>query len=126
MGWPNESARQTAPRSGLIGTFLHWLGGLAVEDRLTSDLDERELRRIRAKQIDAIMRQIPVTMAVTMLNVAVVLILFGGTGWNGFLALWALTLAATCSGSRSGPTAARTNCRSSETWIVCPSARRTR
>jgi signal transduction histidine kinase/FixJ family two-component response regulator len=95
MGWPNESARQTAPQSGLIGAFLHWLGGLAIEDRLTAGLDERELRRIRAKQIDAIMRQIPVTMAVTMLNAAVVLILFGGMGWNGFLALWALTLAVT-------------------------------
>jgi signal transduction histidine kinase/ActR/RegA family two-component response regulator len=36
-------------------------------------------------------------MAVTMLNVAIVLILFWGRGWNDFLAIWGLTLAATAS-----------------------------
>ncbi len=85
---------QSEPRDGLIGAFLYWLGGFAFEDGLTAGLSERELRRIRAKQIDAVRRAIPVTMAVTMLNVAIVLILFWGRGWNDFLAIWGVTLAA--------------------------------
>ncbi|RQH16366.1 ATP-binding protein [Bradyrhizobium sp. RP6] len=89
--------KRTEPRDGLIGAFLYWLGGFEIEDGLTADLSEREIRRIRAKQIDAVRRLIPVTMAVTMLNVAVVLILFWGRGWNDFLAIWGLTLAATAS-----------------------------
>ncbi len=97
MGWLKNSSRQAEPQSGLIGAFLYWLGGLAIEDGLTADLSEREARRIRAKQIDAVMRQIPVTMAVTMLNVGIVLILFWGRGWDGFLTAWALTLATVAS-----------------------------
>ncbi|WP_256806590.1 ATP-binding protein [Bradyrhizobium sp. Bra64] len=94
MGWPDKSMKRTEPRSGLIGAFLYWLGGYEIEEGLTADLSERELRRIRAKQIDAVTRLIPVTMAVTMLNVAIVLILFWGRGWNDFLAIWGVTLAA--------------------------------
>ncbi|PJG56718.1 hybrid sensor histidine kinase/response regulator [Bradyrhizobium forestalis] len=97
MGWPDKSMKRTQPRDGLIGAFLYWLGGFEIEDGLTADLSEREIGRIRAKQIDAVTRLIPVTMAVTMLNVAIVLILFWGRGWNDFLAIWGLTLAATAS-----------------------------
>src|SRR5438445_3133871 len=97
MGWPDKSMMRTEPRDGLIGAFLYWLGGFEIEDGLTAGLSERELRRIRAKQIDAVTRLIPVTMAVTMLNVAIVLILFWGRGWNDFLAIWGLTLATTAS-----------------------------
>jgi two-component system, sensor histidine kinase len=89
--------KRTEPRDGLIGAFLYWLGGYEIEDGLTAGLSERELSRIRAKQIDAVTRLIPVTMAVNMLNVAIVLILFWGRGWNDFLAIWGLTLAATAS-----------------------------
>ncbi len=89
--------KRTQPRDGLIGAFLYWLGGFEIEDGLTADLSEREIRRIRAKQIDAVTRLIPVTMAVTMLNVAIVLILLWGRGWNDFLAIWGMTLAATAS-----------------------------
>lgn len=89
--------KRSEPRDGLIGAFLYWLGGFEIEDGLTVDLSEREIRRIRAKQIDAVTRLIPVTMAVTMLNVAVVLILFWDCGWNDFLAIWGLTLATTAS-----------------------------
>ncbi len=85
------------PRDGLIGAFLYWLGGFEIEDGLIADLSERQIRRIRAKQIDAVTRLIPVTMAVTMLNVAIVLIMFWGRGWNDFLAIWGLTLATTAS-----------------------------
>lgn len=88
---------RTEPRDGVIGALLYWLGGFEIEDGLTADLSERELRRIRAKQIEAVTRLIPVTMAVTMLNVAIVLILFWGRGWNNFVAIWAMTLAATAS-----------------------------
>lgn len=97
MGWPDKSMKRTLPRDGVIGAFLYWLGGFEIEDGLIADLSEREIRRIRAKQIDAVTRLIPVTMAVTMLNVAIVLILFWGRGWNDFLAIWGLTLAATAS-----------------------------
>ena len=76
MGWPDKSSQRTEPQDGLIGAFLYWLGGFETEDGLTACLSERALRRIRAKQIDAVTRAIPVTMAVTMLNVAIVLILF--------------------------------------------------
>lgn len=89
--------KRTEPRDGLIGAFLYWLGGFEIEDGLTAGLSEREIRRIRAKQIDAVTQLIPVTMAVTMLNVAIVLILFWGRGWNAFLAIWGLTLATTAS-----------------------------
>lgn len=89
--------KRTEPRDGLIGAFLYWLGGFEIEDSLTAGLSEREIGRIRAKQIDAVTRLIPVTMAVTMLNVGIVLILFWGRGWNDFLAIWGLTLGATAS-----------------------------
>ncbi|MEK9281298.1 MULTISPECIES: ATP-binding protein [unclassified Bradyrhizobium] len=97
MGWPEKSLSRHQPRDGLVGAFLYWLGGFEIEDGLTADLGEREMRRIRAKQIDAVMRLIPVTMAVNLLTVAIVLILFWGRGWNGFLAVWGLTLAAAAS-----------------------------
>ncbi|QDP26416.1 ATP-binding protein [Bradyrhizobium cosmicum] len=97
MGWPDKSMKRSEPRDGLVGAFLYWLGGFEIEDGLTADLSEREMRRIRAKQIDAVTRLIPVTMGVTLLNVAIVLILFWGKGWNDFLAIWGLTLAATAS-----------------------------
>lgn len=97
MGWPHKSIMRIEPRDGVVGVLLHWFGGFEIEDGLTAGLNERELRRIRAKQIDAVTQLIPVTMAVTMLNVAIVLILFWGRGWNDFLAIWGLTLAATAS-----------------------------
>ncbi|MFT4119825.1 ATP-binding protein [Bradyrhizobium sp.] len=97
MGWPHTSIERPEPRGGLIGAFLYWLGGFEIEDGLTADLSEREMRRIRAKQIDAVTRLIPVAMAVNMLNVAIVLILLWGRGWNDFLAIWGLTLAAAAS-----------------------------
>lgn len=97
MGWPDKSMKRTEPRDGVIGAFLYRLGGFEIEDGLTAGLSEREIGRIRAKQIGAVTRLIPVTMAVTMLNVAIVLILFWGRGWNDFLAIWGLTLAVTAS-----------------------------
>src|SRR3569833_2572148 len=77
MRRPENAMRRAGRRDGLIGAFLYWLGGYEIEDGLTAGLSARELSRIRAKQIDAVIRLIPVTMAVTMLNVA------GGRGRGG-------------------------------------------
>src|SRR5215470_5565619 len=92
MGWPGNSPDTNEPRNGLIGAFLYWLGGFEIEDGLTADLSEREMRRIRAKQVDAVTQLIPVTMAVNMLTVTIVLILFWGRGWNSFLVVWGVTI----------------------------------
>lgn len=97
MAWPAKSAQTAQPRDGFIGALLYWLGGFEIEDGLTADLSEREMRRIRAKQIDAVTQLIPVTMAVNMLTVGMVLVLFWGIGWNGFLLAWGFTLASAAS-----------------------------
>lgn len=97
MRWPGKSPQSTEPRDGLIGAFLYWVGGFEIEDGLTAGLSDREMGRIRAMQVDAVTRLIPVTMAVNMLNVGIVLILFWGIGWNGFLLVWGLTLGAAAS-----------------------------
>ncbi|MDE2379134.1 ATP-binding protein, partial [Bradyrhizobium sp.] len=92
MGWPGKSRRPVEPRDGLLGALLHWLAGFEIEDGMTAGLSMREMGRIRAKQIEAVTRLIPVTMAVNMLNVGIVLVVFWGIGWNVFLTIWALTL----------------------------------
>jgi hypothetical protein len=97
MGWLTKSAQPAKPRDGLFSAFAAWLGGFGIEDGLSADLGEREMRRIRAKQIDAVARLIPVSMAVNMLTVGLVLVLFWGRGWNEFLAAWGLTLASAAS-----------------------------
>ncbi|MDP3690399.1 histidine kinase dimerization/phospho-acceptor domain-containing protein, partial [Bradyrhizobium sp.] len=58
-----------------------------------NDLSEREMRRIRAKQIDAITRLVPLTMTINLVNVAIILAVFWNTGSNIFLGAWALTIA---------------------------------
>ncbi len=84
-----QTARDVAP-----GVFAIWLRrffpGSGFE---TSDLSEREMRRIRAKQIDAIARLVPITMTINLVNVAIVLFVFWNTGSNLFLGVWALTIA---------------------------------
>jgi hypothetical protein len=78
-------------------------GGLAIRLRGlfpgsgfdASELSERELRSIRAKQIDAITRLVPLTMTINLVNVAIVLSVFWNTGSNIFLGAWALSIAAT-------------------------------
>lgn len=97
MAWPAKSAKAPEPRDGFVGALLYWLGGFEIEDGLTADLSEREMRRIRAKQVDAVTQLIPVTMAVNMLTVGMVLVLFWGIGWNGFLLAWGFTLASAAS-----------------------------
>ena len=85
---------QTA-RDGSLGVFVGWLrGAFAGTGFETNDLSEREMRRIRAKQIDAITRLVPLTMAINLANVAIILFVFWDIGSNLFLATWGLTIAA--------------------------------
>ena len=66
MDWPGDlsNAKRTA-RDGTLGAFFFWLVGLSATTGLeANDIDERQLRRIRAKQIDAVTRLVPVTMTI--------------------------------------------------------------
>src|ERR1035438_4316299 len=91
MEWPGDlsNAKRTA-RDGPLGAFFYWLFGLSVATGFeASDINEQQLRRIRAKQIDAVTRLVPVTMSINLINVAIVLFIFWNTGSNIFLGLWA-------------------------------------
>src|SRR5450432_1154686 len=73
--------------------FLRRLGGFPAADRSeASDISEREMRRIRAKQIDAVTRLVPLTMTINLVNVAIILFIFWNTGSNIFLGIWALAI----------------------------------
>jgi signal transduction histidine kinase/DNA-binding response OmpR family regulator len=93
MEWPGLSTAMRAAPNG-PDSFVSWVGrfftGTKVE---ASDVSEREMRRIRAKQIDAVTRLVPVTMTVNLINVAIILGVFWGTGSNIFLGLWASAVA---------------------------------
>jgi signal transduction histidine kinase/DNA-binding response OmpR family regulator len=80
-------ARQFGALFGLVAGFSAVAG---FED---GEVSEREMRRIRAQQIDAVTRLVPVTMTVNLGNVAIVLFVFWGTGSNIFLSVWALAIA---------------------------------
>lgn len=82
-------AKRTAP-SGPLGAFGGWVSDLFVGTGF--DVSEREMRRIRAKQIDAVTRLVPLTMTINLVNVAIILLVFWNTGWNTFLAGWALAI----------------------------------
>jgi two-component system, sensor histidine kinase len=96
MKWPGDSstAKRTA-RDGPLGAFLHWLVGFSIANGFDAgDVSEREMRRIRARQIGAVARLVPVTMTVNLSNVAIVLFVFWNTGFNVFLSAWASVIAA--------------------------------
>ena len=84
-----QAARGVAP-AAIVVWLRRFFPGIGIE---TSDLSEREMRRIRAKQIDAITRLVPITMTINLANVAIVLFVFWNTGSNIFLGAWALTIA---------------------------------
>ena len=91
MKWPGELSNARLDwRDALLGVLFSWIGSSAVDTNMT----EREMRRIRAKQIDAITRLIPVTMTVNLANVAIILFVFWNTGHNTVLAAWAFCVAA--------------------------------
>ena len=96
MKWPGDlsMAKRTA-RDGPLGAFLHWLVGFSIANGFDAgDVSEREMRRIRARQIGAVARLVPVTMTVNLSNVAIVLFVFWNTGFNVFLSAWASVIAA--------------------------------
>jgi signal transduction histidine kinase/CheY-like chemotaxis protein len=88
----NAPLPQRTSRDDPLDAFLRWFGSSKLENVVEGDVSAREVRRIRAEQIDAARRLIPVSLAVNMLVVGIVLPLFWGIGWDGFLSLWALSL----------------------------------
>ncbi len=57
------------------------------------NLNEQERRRIRAAQIDAVVQLVPLTMAINILNAAIVVGVFWDAGTNIFLAVWGAVIA---------------------------------
>src|SRR5450631_3157323 len=95
MQWPSDLsiAKRTA-RAGALGAFFDWFVGFSAAARSEAgDIGEREMRRIRAKQIDAVTRLVPLTMTINLANVAIILFVFWNAGFNIFLGLWALAIA---------------------------------
>ncbi|MGA7995331.1 MAG: ATP-binding protein [Bradyrhizobium sp.] len=94
MKWPGDlSTAKRTSRDGPLGAFLHWLVGFSANGFEAGDVGEREMRRIRAKQIGAVTRLVPVTMTINLANVAIVLFVFWNTGFNLFLSAWASVIA---------------------------------
>lgn len=76
------------------GSWLGWIGGFSAIVRIEpGEITDRETSRIRAQQIDAVTRHVPLTMSANLVGVAIVLALFWNTGSNVFLSLWALVIA---------------------------------
>src|SRR5205085_11589832 len=70
-----------------------WIGGFSAIVRIEAgEVTDRELSRIRAQQIDAVTRHVPLTMSANLISVAIVLALFWNAGSNVFLSLWALLI----------------------------------
>ena len=90
----NVTIAKQALRDGWLGALAGRLRGIvAGVGSEASDLSESEMRRIRAKQIDAITRLVPMTMTINLVNVAIVLFVFWKTGSNVFLGAWGLIIA---------------------------------
>jgi hypothetical protein len=52
-------------------------------------ITEKEMRRIRAAQVNSVARLVPMTMTINLLNAALVLAVFWRSGSHIFLAIWA-------------------------------------
>jgi diguanylate cyclase (GGDEF)-like protein/PAS domain S-box-containing protein len=63
-----------------------------VEGRKMDDLSEEERRSIRAAQIGAVLNLVPVTVAINVLNAAIVITANSDRGQSGVLIAWASTL----------------------------------
>ena len=96
MKWSGDlSTPKRTGRDAPLATFLYWLVGFSIANGFDAgDVSEREMRRIRARQIGAVARLVPVTMTVNLSNVAIVLFVFWNTGFNVFLSAWASVIAA--------------------------------
>jgi hypothetical protein len=94
MEWPGDlSIAKLNARDSLLGAVFGWIGGFSADHGLGADLNEREMRRIRAKQIDAVTRLVPITMTVNLVNVAIILGVFWDSVSRIFLGGWALAIA---------------------------------
>ena len=94
MKWSGDLAARGSAAGGPLRTFIGWIsGGFAAIARPEADVSEREMRRIRAKQMVAVTQLVPVTMTVNLITVSIVVGLFWGGGENAFLALWAMAIA---------------------------------
>jgi two-component system, sensor histidine kinase len=95
MEWPGElSTARRAARDGPLGALFSWMGGFSADAGFEGGgVSEREMRRIRAKQIDAVTRLVPITMTVNLVNVGIVLGVFWDAGSKLFLSVWALAVA---------------------------------
>src|SRR4051794_38766081 len=90
-----STARLTArngPWAAITRSIMRAILGFDAADFEAGDVNERAMRRIRAKQVEAITRLVPVTMTVNVANAAIVLCAFWNTGSNLFLAGWALAV----------------------------------
>ncbi len=95
MTWPVDVTAHWLVRSGPLRALIGWIGGFsAIAEPKAGDISEREMRRIHARQIDAVTQLVPVTMTVNLTNVSIVLGLFWNTGSKIFLSLWAIAIAA--------------------------------
>ena len=97
MGRPGRlSAPDARGLPSSVFALVRRLGGSFAANRFEAgDVSEREMRRIRAKQIDAVTRLVPITMTINVANAAIILFVFWGTGSNIFLSAWALAIAST-------------------------------
>ena len=94
MRWPGDFTAHRLVRSGPLRVLAAWIGGFsAIAEPEAGDISERELGRIRARQMDAVRQLTPVTMTVNLINVAIVLGLFWNAGSRMFLGLWAIGIA---------------------------------
>jgi diguanylate cyclase (GGDEF)-like protein len=62
-------------------------------DRELRGMDEQDACRVRAAQINAVVRIVPWTLGTNILNAAIVVTVFWNTGSNTFLTIWATLLA---------------------------------
>jgi signal transduction histidine kinase/CheY-like chemotaxis protein len=93
MKWSGDLTARGSAGSGPLRTFIGWISGCSAIARPEADVSEREMRRIRAKQIVAVTQLVPVTMTVNLINVSIIVGLFWDSGENAFLALWAMAIA---------------------------------
>jgi len=97
MKWSGDLTARGSAGGGPLRTLIGWISGCSAIARPEADVSEREMRRIRAKQIVAVTQLVPVTMTVNLINVSIIVGLFWDSGENAFLALWALAIAGVAS-----------------------------
>jgi signal transduction histidine kinase/CheY-like chemotaxis protein/HPt (histidine-containing phosphotransfer) domain-containing protein len=75
-----------------LAGFVAGAIGAGAAHQPAEELGERELRRIRAAQIDSVTRLTPLTMAINIANALLVVATFWDTGSNSFLVSWLLAI----------------------------------